>query len=49
MEKNVKFDIREHKNTLRNKYKQIRREMPEAVKKKPRRYDTFAAAVSFGV
>lgn len=34
MEKNVKFDIREHKNTLRNKYKQIRREMPEEVKKK---------------
>lgn len=33
MEKNIKFDIREHKNKLRNKYKQIRREMPEAVKK----------------
>ncbi|MDE5859262.1 MAG: 5-formyltetrahydrofolate cyclo-ligase [Oscillospiraceae bacterium] len=33
MEKSVKFDIREHKNTLRNKYKQIRREMPETVKK----------------
>lgn len=33
MEKNVKVDIREHKDALRKKYKQIRREMPESVKK----------------
>lgn len=32
MAENVKFDIREHKNALRNKYKQLRREMSEAEK-----------------
>lgn len=32
MEENIKFDIREHKNALREKYKQIRREMPPELK-----------------
>lgn len=33
MEKDVNFDIREHKNALREKYKQIRREMPTELKR----------------
>lgn len=32
MAENVKFDIREHKNALRNKYKRLRREMSEEEK-----------------
>ncbi|MCM1329265.1 MAG: 5-formyltetrahydrofolate cyclo-ligase [Ruminococcus sp.] len=33
MDKEVRYDIREEKNALREKYKQIRREMPEDLKK----------------
>ncbi|MDE7289258.1 MAG: 5-formyltetrahydrofolate cyclo-ligase [Oscillospiraceae bacterium] len=33
MDKEVRFDIREQKNALREKYKQIRKEMPADIKK----------------
>lgn len=33
MAENVRFDIREHKNALRSKHRQIRTDMPEAVKR----------------